>query len=51
MSYASGYRQNAADERYAASRATMPHIKDKHLKAASRWDALADELSRQFSAG
>lgn len=48
MIYASGYRQNAADERRAARRAASPHIEEMHLKAAARWDLLADELSSHF---
>lgn len=49
MTYANGFLQNAADERRAAARASMPNVRDNHLKAALRWEALAEEVSREFA--
>jgi len=49
MTYALGYLQNAADERRAAACASTPNVREKHLKAASRWETLAAEISRQFA--
>ena len=48
MTYATGYLQNAVDERRAAARASAPDVKHYHLKEASRWEWLAAEISRQF---
>ena len=47
------YQARADQERMIAGEATLPRIREQHLRAASRWEFLADEaiaLSQGFNA-
>ena len=37
-------RNNAAAERVAADNAILPRVRDRHLRAAEAWDAMAEHI-------
>lgn len=41
-----GFRATAAGERAAAGEATLPHVRDRHLRSAEAWEAMADHAER-----
>ena len=41
-----GYRATAAAERVAADEATLPHVRDRHLRSAEAWEAMANHAER-----
>jgi hypothetical protein len=41
-----GYRAAAAGERLAADEANLPHVRDRHLRSAEAWEAMADHAER-----
>ena len=46
MACSSEYRDNAAQQREAATSTNLPMVKHRLLEAAERWDQLADEVER-----
>lgn len=41
-----GYRTAAAGERSAADEANLPQVRDRHLRSAEAWQAMADHAER-----
>jgi len=46
MSDAPEYRERAVEQRKAAQACNLPMVREKLIRAAERWDFLAEEIER-----
>jgi hypothetical protein len=44
VSISAAHRLKATEERVAADVATLPRVRDRHLRAAEAWDTMAEHV-------